>query len=249
MKALTEVLSLASPIAFARATRLRRLTGVLFDALGEPVPWHVDLAVMLSRVGAIALPPSVLERMEADAPLTGEEQAMVDRLPALAEQVLAGIPRLDEVRAAICWQQVRYADRPASPDGPARDRLLGGRVLRIVADCDALLAAGRRAGEALQIMGGRPGTYDPALLDALTAGLAGLEGQELRTVPIDQLMTGMVLASDVFTDAGVKLIPCGHEITSSLLERIRNFSRMATGVREPLEVFVPASRAASRVGT
>src|SRR5207253_6047133 len=135
VKALTELLSLASPLAFARATRLRRLAGSLFGAAGEPMPWHVDLAVMLSQVGVITLPPNVLERMEANEAISPEEQAMVDRLPALAEQVLAGIPRLEEVRAGIRLQMARYADPPSSPGAPAGDGLpLGARVLRVVQD-------------------------------------------------------------------------------------------------------------------
>lgn len=240
VKALTELLALASPQAFARASRLRRLTGVLFDAREEAVPWHVDLAVMLSQVGAITLPDSVLERLEADRELSPAEQAMVDRLPALAEQVLAGIPRLEPVREAIHWQGSRYADRAPAPGMPARDRLpLGARVLRIVTDYDALVTGGRSARDALGAMEERPGTYDPALLEALASGVAALEGRELRPVAINELVIGMILAEDVFTHSGVKLVPSGQEITPSLLERIRNFSAMATGVREPVTVSVP----------
>jgi hypothetical protein len=50
----------------------------------------------------------------------------------------------------------------------------------------------------------------------------------------------MVLAADVFTKSGVKLMPGGHEITPSVLERIRNFSRMGSGVRQPLAVLMPS---------
>src|SRR5437016_3409437 len=123
------------------------------------MPWHVDLAVMLSQVGVLTLPPTVLERIEANEAISPEEQAMVDRLPALAEQVLAGIPRLEEVRAGIRLQGARYADPPSSPTAPAGDGLpLGARVLRVVQDYDSLALAGRPAAEALKTMTGRPGT-------------------------------------------------------------------------------------------
>jgi response regulator RpfG family c-di-GMP phosphodiesterase len=247
VKALTEVLSLASPMAFARATRLRQLTGVVFEDRDEPVPWQVDLAVMLSQVGAISLPDSVLERMESGQPLDPTEQAMVDRLPALAEQVLAGIPRLDEVRAAIHWQVCRYSDRASAPGMPARDTLpLGARVLRIVTDYDALVTGGRASQDAIRLMQERPGLYDPSLLDALARGVVSLENSQLRELAIHELLIGMVLAKDVFTRSGVKLIPAGHEITSSLLERVRNFSSMAAGVRQPITVRVPARREPAR---
>jgi len=241
VKALTELLSLASPLAFARATRLRRLAGSLFGAAGEPMPWHVDLAVMLSQVGVITLPPNVLERMEANEAISPEEQAMVDRLPALAEQVLAGIPRLDEVRAAIRWQGARYAD-PGSPQTPAGDGLpLGARVLRVVQDYDSLETAGQPAAEALKAMTGRSGTYDPRLLNALTSWVADARSAEVVPIRVGELFCGLVLAEDVVAESGVKLLPRGHEITPSLLERLHNFSRTSP-VREPVMVFAASRR-------
>jgi response regulator RpfG family c-di-GMP phosphodiesterase len=243
VKALTELLSLASPLAFARATRLRRLADLMLTAADEPVPWHVDLAVMLSQVGSIALPPSVLERMERNLALEPEEQAMVSRLPALAEQVLAGIPRLEEVRAAIRDQDTPYGDEEDASGKPRGERPpLGARVLRIVRDYDALASAGRSSGEAMRALRTRPGTYDPRLLSALASALVEENQRELVTLPVDQLEPGMVLADAIYTESGVKLVPAGQEITISLLERIRNFSRMASGVREPLRVLTGSGR-------
>jgi response regulator RpfG family c-di-GMP phosphodiesterase len=238
VKALTELLSLASPPAFARATRLRWLAGELLAVAGEPMTWHVDLAVMLSQVGAITLPPDVLERMEANAELTPAEQSMVSRLPALAEQVLAGVPGLEEVRDVIRGQNASYAGGPAVAGGP--EISLGSRVLRVVSDYDALVAAGQGIADALQVMSGRPGAYEPRLLDALASVVAGPDRHQPRSVQVDKLESGMVLAADVFTKSGVKLMPGGHEITPSVLERIRNFSRMGSGVRQPLAVLMPS---------
>ena len=230
VKALTELLSLASPLAFGRATRLRRLAGSLFGA-EEPMPWHVDLAVMLSQVGVLTLPPTVLERIEANEAISSEEQAMVARLPAVAEQVLAGIPRLDEVRAGIRMQVARYADPPSSPGAPAGDELPLG-------------ASGQDPPEALRTMTGRAGTYDPRLLNALTTWLADARSAEVVPIRVGELFCGMVLADDVVAESGVKLLPRGHEITPSLLERLHNFSRTSP-VREPMLVFA-ASRKGAR---
>jgi response regulator RpfG family c-di-GMP phosphodiesterase len=242
VRALTEVLSLASPPAFARATRLRRLAGSLFESAGKPMPWQVDLAVMLSQVGAITLPPAVLDRIEAHEPLSPEEQAMVDRLPAIAEQVLAGIPRLEEVKAAIRWQGARYAGSPESPEIPAGDGLpLGARVLRLVQDFDALEGAGSPAPEALRAMGGRSGTYDPGLFDALTSCLADLREAKVVSLRVGELICGQVLADDVYAESGAKLLPRGHEITPSLLELLHNYSH-ASRVRQPVMVFESSRR-------
>jgi response regulator RpfG family c-di-GMP phosphodiesterase len=243
VKALTELLSLASPLVFARATRLRRLADLMLTATDDPVPWHVDLAVMLSQVGAIALPPAVLERLEHNLALEPEEQRMVSRLPALADQVLAGIPRLEEVRTAIRHQDTPYGDEKDASGNPRGEGLpLGARVLRIVRDYDALASAGRSSGEALRAMRSRPGTYDPRLLSALASGLVEENQRALAALPVEELEPGMVLADAICTASGVKLVSAGHEITVSLLERIRNFSRMASGIREPIRVLTGTGR-------
>jgi hypothetical protein len=162
---------------------------------------------------------------------------MVSRLPALADQVLAGIPRLEDVRAAIHDQDTPFGDEEDTSGNPPGEQLpLGARVLRIVRDYDALASAGRSSGDALGAMRSRPGTYDPRLLAALASALVDENQRELVTRPVDKLEPGMVLADAVYTESGVKLVPAGQEITISLLERIRNFSRMASGVREPIRV-------------
>jgi hypothetical protein len=200
---------------------------------------------MLSQVGVLTLPPNVLERIEANEEISSEEEAMIARLPAVAEQVLAGIPRLEEVRAGIRMQVARYADPPSSPGAPAGDELpLGARVLRVVQDYDSLETSGQRPPDALRTMTGRAGTYDPRLLNALTTWLADARSAEVVPIRVGELFCGMVLADDVVAESGVKLLPRGHEITPNLLERLHNFSRTSP-IREPMLVFA-ASRKAAR---
>jgi response regulator RpfG family c-di-GMP phosphodiesterase len=228
IKAMSELLALASPIAFERATRMRDLAALLFEAAHEEAPWHVGITLTLSQVGAITLPPNVLERMHNPAALSDEEKAMVARMPELAEQVLAEIPRLELVRDAIARQDERWsADQP-----------LAARVLRIVRDYDMLESSGRTVGDALKEMSEDERSYDPALLRALAQGLADRTDRKVELLPVTRLRVGMTFAEDVFTAGGVKLIPRGYVITPNLLQRIRNFAHVAPGVSEPVCVFV-----------
>lgn len=228
IKAMSELLALASPVAFERATRMRDLAALLFEAAESEAPWHVGIALTLSQVGAITLPPSVLERMSNPAALSDEEKAMVARMPELAEHVLAEIPRLELVREAIARQDERW-----SANVP-----LAARVLRIVRDYDMLETTGLTVGDALKEMNERDRAYDPALLRALGQGLANRTDRKVELVPVARLRVGMTFAEDVFTAGGVKLIPRGYLITPNLLQRIRNFAHVAPGVSEPVCVFV-----------
>ena len=47
IKALTEVLSLASPAAFGRSSRLKELTGALARATDSGDAWEIEVASML----------------------------------------------------------------------------------------------------------------------------------------------------------------------------------------------------------
>ena len=113
IKALTDVLGLASPLAFGRATRLRRVVRTVALVAGITEVWQVEVAAMLSQIGCVILPPAVLEKMNAGGRLTEEEEGMVRRVPEVVEQVLSNIPRLEGVREILRYQDKHF-------DGPAR---------------------------------------------------------------------------------------------------------------------------------
>jgi response regulator RpfG family c-di-GMP phosphodiesterase len=245
VRALTEVLALASPAAFARSMRLRQLVTAILTASGAAVAWHSDLAAMLAQIGAIALPPALLARAEQGQPLSPEERELISRLPGIAEGVLAGIPRIEQVREAILSQDARYDGR-SDTDTRAGDAIpIGGRVLRVARDFDTLETAGVDPAAALSTMRAQHGVYDPQLINALAAVLADRAHRTPREVTLAQLRPGMVLAADVHTTGGLKLVAKGHELTDTVLARLRSYAAMASGVTEPVHVYPPASQLAT----
>jgi response regulator RpfG family c-di-GMP phosphodiesterase len=242
VRALTEVLALANPAVFARSTRLRTLATLIVQASGTAVTWHVELAAMLTQIGAIALPAEILERAEQGLPLDAEARDLLSRLPGIADQVLAGIPRIDQVREAILSQGARYDGQSALDERAGEAIPFGGRVLRVASDFDSLESAGTEPTSALETMRARTGVYDPKLLDALASVLADRSRREPTDLRASELEVSMVLAADVRTTGGLKLVAKGQELTPSLLERIANYARMASGIQEPVQVYVPAEQ-------
>ncbi len=237
VRALTEVLALASPTVFARSVRLRDLVTALGHASGTSVDWHVELAAMLTDMGAIALPTEVWQRAEQGVELAPDEEQMVSALPEVALQVLAGIPRIDDVRDAIASQIARY-DGGTPRDTRSGDSIpLGGRLLRLARDYDLLETAGTSPVSALTTLRCRTGAYDPALLDALALVVRDRATREPIGVTVGQLVVGMVLAADVTTRSGTKLVARGNELSLAQLTRIRNYAAMDGGVQEPVTVF------------
>lgn len=231
VKAMTDILALTSPLAFGRATRVRAIVAGLLDRLAIGDRWQLDIAAMLSQLGAVALPHEVAEKLYHGHILALEEQRMVARIPAVTEQLLGNIPRLEAVRAILS----AYARRPAASDTGATARDAG--ILRLAVDFEALEAQGIEVEHALEVLRGRAGELYPAdAIDALTA-LHGHRAHEvIKEVGLTGLQPGMVLAEDLVRVDGTLLLTRGVQVAAGVLERMRNFP--AGTVREPIRVTV-----------
>jgi response regulator RpfG family c-di-GMP phosphodiesterase len=251
VKALTDVLSLVSPAAFGRAARMRLTASAILDVIGTDDRWAIELAVQMSQLGVVSLPPTVAQKVEDGTHLTETEQAMVDNLPAVAEELISSIPRLAPVAEAIHYSRKGYDGSGTPDDGVAGDRIpFGARLLRLVQDRDVLIAQGSSPSVALATLRSMPGPYDPALLEGLVAADSAAAGA-IRGVMMAELQIGMILATAVTSRSGVLLVNPGQEITVTLLTRVKNFAELEDGVAEPIMVLDSAdvSAAADPVGS
>lgn len=259
VKALTEVLSIASPICFGRAARLQRRAGELAMELHLPDRWQIEVAAMLSQLGWISVPEETINRHADGKQLEPAELAMIAKVPEVTEGLLASIPRLETVREMLA----QLAHPPAPPkkdvlakkdapaqkdgssqkDGPASKEVQpepfvaqAVAVLRLAADFDALETAGERPRIAIDTLRGRGG-HDPALVEALSR-LCAAAGKktEIRELPLAALQVDMVLADGVRTRTGVLLVSRGNQVTQALLRRLSHYPRGS--VQEPVRVAV-----------
>lgn len=237
VKTLTDVLALVSPLAFGRATRARQCIAEIAQRCAVSDQWPVEVAAMLSQVGCVTLPPDLLEKLYHGQTLDEAEQAMIDRLPDITEQLLGNIPRLEPVRRILRYQNMRY-----DGGGSSRDRVRGedlpwgARALKIVLDLDVLEAQGTSGDAAFSILHSREGWYDPIILKAVAeAHGSSTDRGQTKEVALREVQPGMVFAEDVMTTRGLLLIARGQEVTPSLLERIWNFSSRLK-IKEPVRV-------------
>jgi response regulator RpfG family c-di-GMP phosphodiesterase len=230
VKAMTEVLALASPAAFGRSARVRSMVARLARALGLEESWEMEVAALLVHIGAVTLPPETAEKLYAGARLTPDEQNMVDRIPELTRRILDNIPRLDGVLEILDNYQRPFASQHTGSTLP-----LGARILRLALDHDALDAQLGDNSLALAAIRGRGLTYDPDLIEALDRALgAHTRTVRVREIPLDGLCAGMTLAADVRSDTGALLIARGHTATDQLIARLYNLR--VGSIRQPLMV-------------
>ena len=62
IKALIDVLAITNPVAFGRATRIKRQAADLAAAAGAKGFWQLEAAAMLSQIGYISLPSELVEK-------------------------------------------------------------------------------------------------------------------------------------------------------------------------------------------
>lgn len=240
VKILADVLALTSPAAFGRAARVRRMVQQLSRQMNLSHSWQLEVAAMLSQVGCVTVPGAVLEKVSRGERLSLHEANMVISHPRIGHDLIANIPRLQDVAEIIAYQDKNYnGSGYPQDDVQGEDIPLESRVIHVALDYDTLVSGGKTPRQALVEMRKRPEHYDPEVLEALVNVIKTESRYETRLIPIDQLTTDMILSEDVETTTGLLLISKGQEVTPSLRERLRNFGSTME-IRQPIQVFAPA---------
>jgi len=246
IKALTDILGLANPVAFGRANRAKEFMAQLMTEMQRPSDWQCDVAAMLSQIGGVTIPAETLDRMYDGSQLTPEETAMAARLPSVAVQLLGPIPRLEGVREILTHMDDHYEPTKAGQTKRGDAIPWASRALKIVLDYMTLEMRLGTGAQALDAMRARKGWYDPSILPPfIEVATRAVSHVEVRHVVVRELRQGMILRDNLFTKNGMLLVPKGNEVTPALIERIANFSRKM-GVREPISVTVPAPPAPAK---
>ena len=245
IKVLTDVLSLTNPTAFGHASRVRRLVRTICDQLSVEKSWQFEIAAMLSQIGCVTVPQNTLEKLYHGRAPTSEEFQMLEAHPAVGRDLVANIPRLEEVAQIIAYQQKRF-DGSGVPSGSVSGKQipLGSRILKVALDYDTLKWSGLTDVDVLVELRQRPGWYDPEILAVMEAIVGFEESFEVQKVAVKDLTTQMTLAEDVTTTEGALVVSKGQEVTPSLRQRLKNFARNRN-LAEPIKVLV-RTKAGSR---
>ncbi len=240
IRTLSDVLAMTRPAAFGSAVRIKQLALELAAQLRPGPWWALEVAAMLLPLGSVALPIEVADRLHDGHAPNAAEREMLDRLPGVAESMLAAIPRLEPVRAML-------AGVAGKPSGNAEvatladDEMirLGVAILRVALDFDALDLQGIPVNAARASLHALPGRYNADVLAALDVVRADTESHGgVREVSPSALRVGMVIASDVRLASGVLLVARGFTVTPGLIEHIRNLRSGA--LADPFRVYMEA---------
>jgi FixJ family two-component response regulator len=220
MRALSDVLAIASPVAFGHVSRIQELALAVAARMNLPERWPLEFASLASQLGHIALPERTLRRLYAGEPLSAEESAQVIRSAHVAERILARIPRLGpvvDILSALAAGRKNDEPQPLSS--------VAAEILRGVSAFEAVERGTASRENAIHRLRTDADRFDPVVIRTLTEVL-GLELSEETTteVPLDQVRSGMVVAEDVCMRTGALLVPRSYRISESFLAKLRNFN-------------------------
>ena len=224
LELLVSLVELRLPGSAARGARVAELARGLaarFE-IPEPLRRDLDIAARLHEMGRVLAPDGELA---GESGVPGAEGAhYVHATRALLGRV-DGLHEVADIVGGIFenWDGTGFPRNLQQGQIPLRSR-----ILRVLVDLTAALDASSEPelAEVLERMAEYRGTwYDPMVVVHLQEMLAGTTGTGLRDastrLPISALEEGMVLAEDLCTDTGLKLLARGTRITASALEIIR----------------------------
>lgn len=243
VKVLTDLLTMVEPGAFGRAQRLRARLESLTQRMQTPCTWEFHLAVMLAPIGLITIPAEVALKARCGYALNDVERSLLERVPEIGRNLLANIPRLEQVAQMVLYQNKRFDGSGFPVDRVSGEKIpLGARLLKVLGDLADLECRGRTTTQALKALRERQGWYDPRILEAACATFAdenemdALSRGKSIAVSFGELRSGHILTANMETaDGKLVVIAVGQVITDASLEKARNFARLNL-IKEPIFV-------------
>lgn len=221
VEVLVEIMSLANPAAFGRSARLADLAVQIAEAMNLDATWSVRSAALFSQMGCINLPEPVVAAIAKGDAIGEEAWQKYTAQSAQSAELIAKIPRLEEVADGVRFQYKNFNGTGAPDDSvEGKDIPQIARILRVTLEADSNLTRGNTADETIELMEKNAHLFDPDILAALTKVLATPAETEQRRVEVKSLTPNMVTAEDVVDNNGVLLICRGWETSETIIKHL-----------------------------
>ncbi len=227
LQVLTDILVLAKPLAFNRGLRIREI--IKRYLLANPIEnaWQIEIAAMLSQIGCVTIPDSILEKVYSNTMLQVEDKIIFQLHTKTSSEIISKIPRLETVSEIIAYQE-KYYNGTGFPGNDVKTEAipLGARILRIALDYDQLLQSDKTPGQAMNELKNKIGWYDPEILNQFEKAFNAPEVRKKYTVKritVNDLNENMYLNEELISASGVILGKLKQRITKTLIITLKNY--------------------------
>ncbi|MDB4640682.1 response regulator [Pirellulaceae bacterium] len=225
VKVLSDVLALVNPVAFGRASRVKRIAIEVAKHMQIEEIWEIEIASMLSALGCVTLNESTLQKITSNEELTESERVSFEQHPDIGKRLLENIPRLENVARIVAYQE-KHFDGGGFPNDElsAEEIPIGARIVKAALDFDTEENRNSDAGAAFVAQKRNSTRYDPTVLRSLQEVIFRLSNGSAKEISLDEIRTGMVFAKNVMAEKDRLLIAKGHEVTESALKLLKNYA-------------------------
>ena len=213
------------------------LLRALSARLGDPNPMLSETALLISVIGLICLPKTLLGKVIHGQDLTEDERLLFSKHPEQAVELFRHLPHLRGVTGILaCYANLLTSGLKPCP-GKNAEESVGALLLALVMDYRLALYRTTDLREILTGLGISRAGHPARFLRALEEVVLLLDHSE-EEVMLDALRPGMIMARPVLgvrDGRDVVLVPEGYEISRTTIVFLRQSARHGT-VREPLAV-------------
>jgi response regulator RpfG family c-di-GMP phosphodiesterase len=243
IKVMIDILAASEPEIFAQSSRLRNLAKDMAKSLEiEEQSWELELAALLSRIGAVTVPHDIVYKYKMGLVLEKNELKMIESIPNISKQLIKNVPRLENIADAVGWQDCTFTERK-SQDSPTGERIpLIARILKIIIDYDRYQDNSYSALTAYRAMIVHSSEYDPRLLDLFKTKVIHINDTikeslfrpsiHEKEIFVTEVKPGMTIARNVYDKGGLLIVSRGTIITDVLRLRLINYFQSKEIVEE-----------------
>jgi CheY-like chemotaxis protein len=247
VQAMMEILTLASPVAFGRAGRLRAYAKLVAEQLRIEPLWKVELAALLSQIGCITIPPSTLAKALSGDALSTQDDKLYGRLPEVSALLIDHIPRLEEIARIIARLSANAETSPADASMVLSSfEMQVAALLRTVMEFDSLISRGANKTRALTQMQRAKEPFDPKALEALAAIDVISIDRRMAVVKGVELNSTMIIRQNLYAKNGHLVVAESQQVTKSMRELIRSYVQRGI-LEDAISVYLPAEDTRIRI--
>ncbi|MBU1707675.1 hypothetical protein KKB28_07155, partial [bacterium] len=229
VEVITMLLDLRIPDASRRGRRIVEVAAYLGNRLGldAKIMRELILAAKLRELGKAGLSDELLSKPRQMR--TESEKNLYERYPVWGGIVLGGMPGLRGA-ANMIYHHLEKFDGTGHPNGLHGEAIpIGSRILHVAATFEVVTTdvdgSSKTAIEVLERGANRE--FDPYLVKLMSgylqfAATPDWDSNFIR-IPLTELEEGQILAEDLWTRSGVKLLPQGAKLTQHKVELILNY--------------------------
>ncbi len=223
---LTQLIGLRVPNAVSRGRKAAHLATWMGKKLGlkDAQLHYTGIAARLHEIGKINLSDKILQKEPED--MNEIERKAFDQFPVFGHSIVSTIPRLRTV-ATILRHQMENYDGTGYPDRLQMDEIpMPSRILRGVNFIEEIGRQPEMTTNRMieMVQKKRSTVLDPRITQLLVEYIRSLDSEywsdNKQQIGLFELREGMVIADDICTGSGVKLLNKDSVITLPIIDRL-----------------------------